>query len=540
MKPFYKKYGKYFVFSIIIFSILGIFSQSFGENLPLVRAYGITESKTYQDLLSQVKNNQRIRIILGLKKDLIRPKPLNEEYLKEIKKRQKSILNFAKTDQIKHIKSFTYTPYMVLEVNEQGLVALTKSPWVSNIEEDKESNPTLLESIPLIGADDAWELGYTGEGLVVGVLDTGIDKYHSFLSGKVLHEICFSTSDTQNNRYSLCPGGGSYEEGPETALPCTINSNECRHGTLVAGVAAGKGTTMSGVALDASLISVQVYREKRNANDPQCGQEGKPACECSKSSTSCPVSLSSDQISALERLYELKNDFQIASINMSFGGGSYTDPCDTDSRADMIGVLKESNIATVIASGNNGYTNATQAPACITDAISVGYTDDLDKINTLSNSAYFLDLLAPGTNIYTSAPGETYINASGTSLSAPHVAGAIALLKEALPYGTINDYVKILKMTGKSILDERNGLTFPRIDLEKGTLLECPQLSSDWQIQTPCSIKSDTVIPGNLTIKPEAALFIEKNVSVDIDLENFFLLIEQGGKIFLDEGAKIF
>jgi len=94
----------------------------------------------------------------------------------------------------------------------------------------------------------------------------------------------------------------------------------------------------------------------------------------------CLVSFSSDQVKALERVYALRNRFNIASVNMSLGGGRFPGSCAGDRRAtaSIISRLKGVGIATVISSGNGGFNNALSAPACIPDAIAVGATSDFN------------------------------------------------------------------------------------------------------------------------------------------------------------------
>ena len=163
-------------------------------------------------------------------------------------------------------------------------------------------------------------------------------------------------------------------------------SSVCSHGTHVAGIAAGKGTTFSGVAKDANIIAIQVF--SRFDDPAQCG-----------GSAPCVMSYTSDQILGLERVYALRNTYNIASANMSLSGGSSTAPCNTASQKPIIDSLRTAGIATVIASGNSGQTSSIGSPACIESAVSVGSTTDADAVSSFTNSAYFLSLLAPGSSI---------------------------------------------------------------------------------------------------------------------------------------------
>ena len=185
--------------------------------------------------------------------------------------------------------------------------------------------------------------------------------------------------------------------------------------------------------------------------------------------TPCVLSYTSDQMKALERVLELyQNDpsLNIASINMSLGGGSFNTVCDNQPLKPIIDQLKSVGIATIIASGNNGFSNSISAPACISSAISVGSTTKNDSVSSFSNSAAILDLLAPGSNIISSILNDGFAAKSGTSMATPHVAGAWALAKEKSPNATVQETLDVLKNTGSLVSDNRNGLTFPRIQLD--------------------------------------------------------------------------
>jgi len=149
---------------------------------------------------------------------------------------------------------------------------------------------------------------------------------------------------------------------------------------------------------------------------------------------------------------------------MSLGGGNYSSPCDSDLRASVIQNLRNVGIATVIASGNDGFSNAVNAPGCISAAITVGNTRDNDTINFSSNSSDSVDLLAPGTFINAAAPNNQIANLTGTSMAAPMVAGAIASLNSRLSL-SVDDVEQILETTGVMLPTVNPSLNKPRIDL---------------------------------------------------------------------------
>jgi len=351
------------------------------------------------------------------------------------------------------LKSFEFVPYVALRVNAAGLEALRLAPDVLDIDEDVAFPHALAESVPLVGAPEAWAAGFTGAGQVVAVLDTGVDKTHPFLSGKVVSEACYSSNDPTFNTTSLCPGGVTESIEVDSGLNCSGVSG-CEHGTHVSGIAAGRGASFSGVAKDADLIAIQIFSRFNT-----CGP--------------CLRAFTSDIMKGLERVYSLRDSYKIASVNMSLGGGLFTTNCDGDPLKGIIDNLRSVGIATVVASGNNGIPNALSSPACISSAISVGATGDgsggfgADLIASFSNSAPFLSLLAPGVSINSSIPGGGFANFNGTSMATPHVAGAWAVMKQQYPTASVSDVLNELAGSGRKITDPRNGISFPRLNLNR-------------------------------------------------------------------------
>ncbi|HLM61512.1 MAG TPA: choice-of-anchor Q domain-containing protein, partial [Pyrinomonadaceae bacterium] len=90
-----------------------------------------------------------------------------------------------------------------------------------------------------------------------------------------------------------------------------------------------------------------------------------------------------------------------------------------------------------------------------------------DTVSSYSNSASFLSLLAPGRWINSSVPGGAYANFSGTSMAAPHVAGAWAILRQRNPNKTVTEILNALTSTGVSVTDTRNNITKKRIKLDQ-------------------------------------------------------------------------
>jgi subtilisin len=345
-------------------------------------------------------------------------------------------------------------PYLALEVGANDLQALDSAQQdVVRVMEDQILRPVLAQSVPLVEADQAWTSGYDGSGTTIAVLDTGVDSLHPFLSGKLVEEACYS-STVAGSSQSVCPNGLDEQLGPGAAAPCALA--DCLHGTHVAGIAAGSGAaagrTFSGTAKGASLMAVQVF--SKVLSPLSCG-----------GTAPCAGAFTSDIIAGLERVYAVAATRPIAAVNMSLAGGAFAAPCDDQPYKPIIDNLRSIGVATVVASGNNGSTSNLSAPACVSSSISVGSTDKNDVVSWFSNAASFLSLLAPGEPILSSVPGGGYQAFSGTSMAAPHVAGAWAVVRQAAPGVSVSDVLNAFRQTGLPITDNRflGTATVPRL-----------------------------------------------------------------------------
>jgi subtilisin family serine protease len=357
-----------------------------------------------------------------------------------------------------HAEPISGLPLAVLEATEDQLRSLIEAGLIANLVEDVPEPPALADSVPLIHADDAAALGADGNGQTIAILDTGVERTHPFFGGRVVAEACFSSNSNADGATTVCPGGVTSSTATGSAAPCGHSS--CDHGTHVAGIAAGRDATRRGVAPAANLVAIQVFSLFTDSPAPT----GPKRCANAGATSPCILSYTSDQISGLQQVFNWRNTFTFAAVNMSISGGNYM-TCDTDTRKPLIDQLRADGIATVIASGNGGLTAGVGAPGCITTALTVGNTTKTDAINSTSNSAAVVDMLAPGTNITSSILGGGFGIKSGTSMAAPHVAGAVAAIRSVRENLSVEQIEQALESTGVNITDARNGLSRPRIDL---------------------------------------------------------------------------
>jgi subtilisin family serine protease len=420
--------------------------------------------RKFEELMAKAQQLGSVRIIVGFRLEDYRPDAeLNDfgqtDQRAKIKEMQSLLLESVSDFAVSNVKQFDYIPFMALEVSAEALAELRRSPEIISLNEDGEQRMHLLQSVPLIGGPNAWAAGFTGQGRTVAILDTGVDKTHPFFNNRIVSEACYSTNSGTIS--SFCPGGVSSSTAAGSGINCSVSQIDgCSHGTHVAGIAAGGNPQINGagVAKNANIIAMQVFSRQTN-----CGSDPSP----------CATGITTDQISALERVYALRTTFNIDAVNLSLGSGQYTSTCDTVDPAykTIIDNLRSAGIATVISSGNNGYSNALSFPACISTAISVGSTHDgsagfPDIVSDFSNSAIFLTLLAPGEVITSSVPGGTYGDKQGTSQAAPHVAGAFAVLKQKFPTDTVTQILTRLKYSGVMVFDPENGIGKPRIKID--------------------------------------------------------------------------
>ncbi|HEY0459502.1 MAG TPA: S8 family serine peptidase [Pyrinomonadaceae bacterium] len=451
-----------FLAAAILFSALFFNFSPHNSQAQNLTEKEMRRQEKFARLIEKANRKGAARVIVGFRGDFQPEGALDEtsvgEQRRRIKDKQEKFLN-RHAARVDKVKKFEFVPFVAFETDAASLQQIQTDSEIESIEEDELAKPTLAESTALTGAKTAWTLGFSGSGQAVAVLDTGVDKNHTFLSGKVVSEACYSSNYTDST--SFCPGSVTASTDANSGVNCPTAIDGCAHGTHVAGIVAGRGANFSGVAKDANIISIQVFSNINNAED----------CD---GAAPCALSYTSDQLKALERVRVLSGSMSIAAVNMSLGGGEYTANCDAESpsRKAIIDNLRSLGIATVVASGNDGYTAAISSPACVSSAVSVGSIDDgsygtvANTVSSFSNSSPLLTILAPGKYITSSVPNNGYATYAGTSMATPHVAAAFAVLKQKKPTASVTEILSALVSTGLSITDSRNSITKPSIKID--------------------------------------------------------------------------
>ena len=292
-----------------------------------------------------------------------------------------------------------------------------------------------LYGLDRIGAPEAWAAGYTGEGIIIAVIDTGIDSDHSELDDNIWvneDEIPNNGIDDDGNGYvDDRRGWNFFNETPDI-------EDSGDHGSHVAGTIAGEvGGRVQGVAYNATIMPLKVFPASGGATVEDIAQAV---------------------------YYATNNGAHI--INMSLGiraPEETVNPIIWQSLRDAMKYANDNGVIVVSAAGNDQFLSpAVPGAYAVESGIVVGAVDETGNLDqNYSNRAggakdyegdgadLPLYVSASGTRIWSTVPGDQVAIKNGTSMASPHVAAAIALLLEADPTLTPDQVRVVLANTTK-------------------------------------------------------------------------------------------
>lgn len=311
----------------------------------------------------------------------------------------------------------TATLEVVAELREHPDVASVEAETVIRAPPRLAVGASPEANLGVVNAPALWALGFDGAGAVVAVVDTGVELEHPDL----------------HSRWRSGEGGW-FDPNGEHVLPADRNG----HGTAVASVAVGgnAGGTDIGVAPGAQWIAAKIFDDRG-------------------------VATSSDIHAAFQWLLDPDGDSATDDVpdvvNASWTLGA--PGCDLEFEPDLA-ALRAAGIVTVFAAGNSGPAVGTSlSPANNPSALAVGASDIADGLWTQSSrgpgacgaTRPFPDVVSPGVQIRGADLFGAYRASTGTSLAAPHVAGALALLSSAVPDSSAVDAASALVESARDL-----------------------------------------------------------------------------------------
>lgn len=351
------------------------------------------------------------------------------------RERKGPILDDLSSEEADIIHDYSHLPMFALRLHSsRALNRLAERSDVEAIYPDSTIHPHLGQSLPLVEQPTAALVGRTGTNATMAILDSGVNWNHAAFGS------CTAPGVPTTCKVAVAV---------EIALDDGSTMDSTGHGTNVA-------ATALGVAPGARIAALDVFGSGGTSSD-------------------------STIINGINWAIANRVTYNIVSLNMSLGdGGRYTTLCSSKATNPYVTPIvnaRNAGILPVASSGNEAYTDGIARPACTPGVISVGAVYDAnlgargwtvctdsttaaDKVACFSNSASFLTMLAPGAII--TAAGSSY---GGTSQAAPHVAGAVAVLRAQWPEETLGETFSRLSTQAVVITDHRNGYTFPRFTL---------------------------------------------------------------------------
>ncbi len=349
---------------------------------------------------------------------------------------------------------------LAISAPSEALEWMSTHPSVKAIEPDTQVSIALADSVPLINADDLWAeinstgSNITGKGVVVSIMDTGIDYSHPDLggTGDRANDLANVTSGTHPRiigGYDIVNGDADFWDGHF-------------HGTHCAGIVGANGSVV-GVAPEVDFLIYKVLSD---------GGSGP----------------SSVIIEGVELTADPDDDGDTSDHadvgSMSLGGFGHPD----DSKSTAVDNAMAAGVVMAVAAVNDGPNYETiGSPGCARDIISCGATSKTDLLASFSSigptAIYQIkpDVTAPGVSIYSTSRDNGYRYAGGTSMATPHVAGASALLLQSHPSWSAQQVKRALMGTAVDVgyNEYRQGAGRIDVSLANGTsmLADPPSVS---------------------------------------------------------------
>ncbi len=323
----------------------------------------------------------------------------------------------------------------------------------------------------IIKANQAWDVTQGSPSIIIGIVDTGGDLNHPDLQGNIYIDPADPTDGIDNDSDGYIDNNRGWDfSGADAALigspnfkgdnnPSVFSGNRFAHGTMVAGCASATtndAVGISGVGFNTKLLFTKHYADNQPSNSN---------------------SYSSDLYEGV--LYAATHGAKI--INCSWGNPNYSGIAQ-----DIIKYVTLDLGCLVVAAAGNSNLESPLYPAAYDYVLSVASSDENDVRSWFSNYGKTVDITAPGSNIYTTNYDDGYRTDSGTSLSAPIVSGAAALVWAHNPTYTPLQVLEQLRISADETFYDNNPtfinkLGKGRLDIARALTFQSPSIRANHQ-----------------------------------------------------------
>ena len=393
-------------------------------------------------------------------------KEVKDKILNEVKEKRRSTItgnaiSDTKNQELKILNEFdTAFNGIALDITDEEAERIKDIPGVKSVSPNYEVHTTLMDSVPLIGADQVWQLDsdgnnctvsgkecLTGKGVTIAIIDTGIDYTHPDLGGCTQSQFLSGTC-------SKVIGGWDFGENDSNPL------DNQGHGTRVAGIAAANGS-IKGVAPGASLYAYKVTNQYKQIY----GDTVEKAID---------YTLDPNQDGDYSDMIDVISLSLAVNCNRNYNINCGPD----DDLSRTVDNVVDAGVIVVVAAGNYGPSNGTiSSPGTARKAITVG----ISRTNTIPSSSsrgpiewvdetgknHIIlkpDVVAPS-SVNTTKKGGGYERGSGSSSAAPHVTGTVALLKQKNPGWTSDEIIMAIKNTAIDLGDRVENQGYGRVSV---------------------------------------------------------------------------
>lgn len=410
---------------------------------------GVSGSQQRQRLLESYLESEEYEHILS-----------SQEGLKKLIEKSVSSASFESSFSYSFVMNgFSLSlPYDCISVVEKlpGVKSVTVAERYKQPDEAEEEDAKSRFKYDLFtGVPEAQSSGYTGKGVVIAVLDTGFQCDHEVFASSVA-EPRLSKSDinritTFKALNTLVPrwGVNYYSEKipykwDYAEIDKTVENENSSHGTHVAGIAAGKSDVMTGVAPDAQLLLMKVFGDEKNSlakeevNLAALDDSVKLGADVVNMSLGSPCGQSHDNIFNADVYKRL----ELSGIVVSCSAGNEASMGENDAvygsekmDADLfdygtVGSPASYEWSMAVASAKISTSQSNSSEALTVSGVGSADISSFSSWGVTADLRLKPEITAPGSNIYSSIPGSSYGNMSGTSMAAPYFAGCAAVVKQ--------------------------------------------------------------------------------------------------------------